>query len=71
MAAVTMDTVELETLVQRALTDSNVGMQVLNLFRVKNGKQAHPANFGPGDLSSRPEDATWRAALAGLTGDLA
>lgn len=71
MAMVSLDTVELETLVQRTLTDPSVGMQVLNLFRVKNGKAAHPVNFGPGDLTGRPEDATWRAALAGLTGDLA
>ncbi|WP_228900104.1 hypothetical protein [Streptomyces sp. DH1] len=70
MAAVSLETTELETLIETCLTNPRVGMQVLNAFRVENGKAAHPANYGPGDLT-RPHDSAWRAALSGVQADLA
>ena len=70
MAAVSLETTELETLVEAALRNPTVGMALLNAFRVENGKQAHPANYGPGDLNVIG-DSAWRAALAGVTADLA
>ncbi|MDX3666967.1 hypothetical protein [Streptomyces europaeiscabiei] len=69
MAAVSMETTELETLFEAALRNPDVGMQVLNAFRVKNSKTAHPDNFGPGQLNV-VHDAAWRAALTGLQADL-
>ncbi|MEW2425021.1 hypothetical protein AB0911_31300 [Streptomyces nigra] len=70
MAAVTVDAVEIETLIETCLTNPRVGMQVLNAFRVENGKAALPDNYGTGDLT-RPHDSAWRAALAGVQADLA
>ncbi|MFE3516665.1 hypothetical protein [Streptomyces sp. NPDC059166] len=69
MAAVSLETTELETLVESALTNPRTGMELLNLLRVKNGKLANPSNFGRGDLT-RPGDSVWRAALAGVQADL-
>lgn len=69
MAAVSLETTELETLVESALTNPRTGMDLLNALRVKNGKAAHPANYHPGDLV-RPHDSLWRAALAGVQADL-
>ncbi|QKV96720.1 hypothetical protein HUT19_37650 [Streptomyces sp. NA02950] len=69
MAAVSLETTELETLVESALNNPNVGMQLLNALRVKNGKAAYPDNFGRGDVTS-PHDAAWRTALTGVQADL-
>lgn len=70
MAAVSLETTEIETMIETCLTNPARGMEFLNAFRVENGKQAHPANYGPGDLT-RPGDSVWRAALAGIQADLA
>ncbi|WP_329332568.1 hypothetical protein OG866_07015 [Streptomyces sp. NBC_00663] len=69
MAAVALETTELETLVESALNNTPVGMELLNALRVKNGKAAYPDNYGPGDVTN-PHDAAWRAALAGVQADL-
>lgn len=69
MAAVLLDTPALEVLVESAINNPRVGMDLLNALRVANGKPAHPANYGPGDLN-RPHDSAWRGALAGVQADL-
>ncbi|WCH97064.1 hypothetical protein POD33_35005 [Streptomyces moderatus] len=69
MAAVSLETTELETLVEASLRNPTVGMELLNALRVENGKQAHPANYGPGDLTV-VHDSLWRAALSGVQADL-
>ncbi|WP_405925717.1 hypothetical protein [Streptomyces sp. NBC_00035] len=70
MAAVPVETADLEILVRTALTNPRAGIQVLSALRVANGEAAIPANYGVGDLS-RPEDGAWRAALVGLAADQA
>lgn len=70
MAAVTVDAVELETMIETCLTNPARGIEFLNAFRVENGKAALPANANQGELT-RPSDSVWRAALAGVTADLA
>ncbi|MFI0143836.1 hypothetical protein [Streptomyces globisporus] len=72
MAAVSLETTELETLVAAALRNPTVGMALLNELRVKNGGEPRrlPANHGPGDLSV-VHDSAWRAALTGVQADLA
>lgn len=67
MAAVSLETTELETLVEAAMSKPSVGLEVLNAFRVKNGKAAY-ANTS---YLARPGDSVWRAALAGVEADLA
>ncbi|MGW5231800.1 hypothetical protein ACWEQU_05780 [Streptomyces nodosus] len=68
MAAVTLDTVELETLVEACLTGHvEFGVQFLNLFKTKNVTGTLPNSSG----LVRPEDTKIRAALAGVQGDLA
>lgn len=67
---VSLDAAELETLVEATITNRNVGMKLLNALRVANGKEAHPAHFSRGDLNII-HDSDWRAALAGVQGDLA
>jgi len=69
MAAVTVDAVEVETLIETCLTNPRVGMEVLNAFRVENGKAALPANYGTGDLT-RPHGGQSRAALAAVVADM-
>jgi hypothetical protein len=69
MAAVSLETTELETLVEASLNNPEVGMALLNALRVKNGKAAHPDNYGPGDLNN-VHDSEWRAALTGVQADL-
>lgn len=69
MAAVLLETTELETLVESAMNNKRSGMDLLNALRVKNGKAALPANFGPGDLTNI-HDPLWRGALAGVQADL-
>ncbi|MDW8804266.1 hypothetical protein P1P68_05540 [Streptomyces scabiei] len=71
MAAVSLETTELQTMIETCLTNPARGMEFLNAFRVKNSgaPAALPANFGPGDLT-RPHDAAWRTALANITADL-
>ncbi|MFD5625278.1 hypothetical protein [Streptomyces sp. NPDC127072] len=66
MASVSLDTAELETLVESVINNKRSGMAVLNTLRVANGKDAHPANYGPGDLNN-VADSDWRGALANLT----
>ncbi|MGW3640478.1 hypothetical protein [Streptomyces sp. NPDC005143] len=70
MAAVSLDAVELESLVEGALLQPNIGFMLLNKLRVANGKAAYPGNFGVGDLPGRPADGVWRMALAGVQRDL-
>ncbi|WP_333745903.1 hypothetical protein [Streptomyces sp. IBSBF 2950] len=60
-----LDTAQLETLVEATITNRKVGMELLNVLRVANGKPAHPANYSRGDLTS-PHDSEWRAALDGV-----
>lgn len=65
MASVTLDTAALETLVESIINNKRSGMATLNVLRVANGKAAHPANFGPGDLNNvHPSD--WSAALSSI-----
>ncbi|UQA37498.1 hypothetical protein [Streptomyces sp. HNA39] len=66
MAAVSLDTVELETLVEACLTGKREdGLAALNLFRVKNGKE--PINSSE---LVRPQPNTIDAALSGVQTDL-
>lgn len=65
MAAVSLETTELETLVESAINNKRSGMELLNALRVANGKAAHPANFGPGDLNNI-HGADVRNALTGV-----
>jgi hypothetical protein len=69
MAAVLLETTELETLFEAAVNNTPVAMAALNALRVKNGKAAYPANYGKGDVTN-PGDSTWRGALAGVQADL-
>ncbi|PNG96571.1 hypothetical protein [Streptomyces malaysiensis] len=64
-----LDTAELETLVEAAITNRKVGMELLNALRVANGKQAHPSTYSRGDLNNI-HDSEWRAALAGVRASL-
>ncbi|MXM65532.1 hypothetical protein GR925_19255 [Streptomyces sp. HUCO-GS316] len=70
MAAVSLETTELETLVESALNNKTTGMDLLNALRVKNGKLAHPANYGPGDVNN-VHPGLVASALAGVEADLA
>lgn len=65
MASVSLDTADLEVLVESALNNPRSGMAVLNTLRVANGKDAHPANFGPGDLNN-VHASDWTAALTSV-----
>lgn len=69
MAAVSLETTELESLVESALNHHQSGMDLLNLLRQKNGKTAHPANYGPGDVNDIHPNVV-AAALAGVQADL-
>ncbi|WP_327747984.1 hypothetical protein [Streptomyces europaeiscabiei] len=62
MASVALDTAALEVLVESVINNKRSGMELLNTLRVANGKPAHPANFGPGDLNN-VHDSDWRTAL--------
>ncbi|UQA37499.1 hypothetical protein [Streptomyces sp. HNA39] len=52
MALVLLDTAALETLVESAINNKRSGMATLNALRVRNGKDAYPKNYGPGDISN-------------------
>jgi hypothetical protein len=67
MAAISLDTAELEVLFEAAASKPSLGLATLNLFRVKNGKTAYPNT----SALNRPNDSAWRAALTGVQGDLA
>ncbi|HSR50792.1 MAG TPA: hypothetical protein VLV83_08180 [Acidobacteriota bacterium] len=70
MAAVSLETTELETLVEAAIKQrGDAAMSLLNALRVKNGKAAHPANFGTAQLNNI-HNAAYTAALAGFQADL-
>ena len=69
MAAVSLETTELETLVESAMNNPSTGMALLNALRVKNGKVAHPANYGRGDLNNIHPGLV-ASALAGVQADL-
>lgn len=67
MAAASLETTEIETLLEGCLTGKREdGLAALNLFRVENGKAA----INSSELV-RPHDAVWRAAISGVTADLA
>lgn len=70
MAAVSLNTADLETLVESAINNRKVGMELLNVLRVANGKDAHPPTYGRGDLNNI-HDSEWRAALTGVQTALA
>jgi hypothetical protein len=65
MAAASLDTEHLETLVESAINNRRVGMELLNVLRVANGKAPHPATYSRGDLNNI-HDSEWRAALDGV-----
>lgn len=67
MAAVTLETTELETLIEATMSKPSVGLEFLNKFRVENGKAALPNT----SALVRPEAAAIAAALVGLAADLA
>ncbi|MEV5810990.1 hypothetical protein [Streptomyces mutabilis] len=68
MAAVLLETTELEVLIEACLTGKKeVGVDFLNLFKVKNSHEVLPNT----SALVRPMDVTWRDALAGVTADLA
>ncbi|MES5821915.1 hypothetical protein [Streptomyces sp. RG80] len=68
MAAVTLETTELETLIEACLTGKvEVGIEALNLFKTKNGTGVLPNS----SALVRPHDSAWRGALAGVQADLA
>ena len=67
MAAVALETTELETLIEATLSKPSVGLAFLNAFRVENGKTAYPNT----SALVRPENATIAAAQVGLAADLA
>ncbi|GGQ10980.1 hypothetical protein GCM10010215_40030 [Streptomyces virginiae] len=67
MAAVLLDTAELEVLFEAAMSKPSVGLAALNLFKSKNVHTVLPNT----SALVRPEDGAWRAALAGVQGDLA
>ncbi|MFF1299977.1 MULTISPECIES: hypothetical protein [unclassified Streptomyces] len=60
-----LDTAQLELLVRATITNRKVGMELLNVLRVANGKAPHPDNYNRGDLTN-PHDSEWRAALDGV-----
>ena len=67
MAAVSLETTELETLIEATMSKPSVGLAFLNAFRVENGKAAY-ANTS---ALSRPHESAIAAAQAGLAADLA
>ncbi|MFZ4273256.1 hypothetical protein ACOZFM_11120 [Streptomyces arboris] len=68
MAAVTLETTELEILVEACLTGKKeLGIDFLNLLKTKNSHEVLPNT----SALVRPMDVTWQAALAGVTADLA
>ncbi|MFM9543384.1 hypothetical protein ACKI1I_35765 [Streptomyces turgidiscabies] len=64
-----LNTADLEVLVEAAINNRKVGMELLNALRVANGKDPHPATYGRGDLN-QIHDSEWRAALAGVQADV-
>ncbi|KOV66573.1 hypothetical protein ADL00_17300 [Streptomyces sp. AS58] len=65
MAAVSLETTELETLVESAINNKRSGFALLNALRVRNGKPPHPANYGPGELNN-VHASDWQTALASV-----
>ncbi|MFD8174999.1 hypothetical protein [Streptomyces sp. NPDC059709] len=66
MAAVSLETTEIETLLAACLTGKREdGLAALNLFRVENGKE--PINSSE---LVRPQDSAIAAALSGVQTDL-
>lgn len=70
MASVAIETTSLEILVEAALADSRIGMQLLNYLRVKNGKVAYPGNYHEGDINHYQQNAI-AVAAATVQGNLA
>lgn len=66
MAAKTLDTTELETVIETGLRDRSVALELLNLLRVANGKEAFPDRT---HATTHGSDVT-RPALAGIQADL-
>lgn len=62
MAVVGIETTELEVLLEASLTDSRIGMQILNFVRIKNSKTAYPANYHEGDLNHYQQNRIATAA---------
>ena len=66
MAAIALETTELETVIEAGIRDRSVALDLLNLLRVANGKEplpdrSHATTHGP--------DVT-RPALLGIQADL-
>lgn len=57
MAFIDVATEDLEVLVEATLNNRRVGMELLNVLRVANGKTAHPRNYSRGDLNNIHESA--------------
>ncbi|MFM9556209.1 hypothetical protein [Streptomyces caniscabiei] len=62
MAAKTIDTTELETVVEAGIRDRSVALDLLNLLRAANGKAAFPDRS---HATTHGPDVT-RPALAGI-----
>ncbi|MFD8175000.1 hypothetical protein [Streptomyces sp. NPDC059709] len=65
MALVLLDTAALEVLVESAINNKRSGMATLNAFRVRNGKDAYPKSYGPGDINN-VHASDWQAGLASV-----
>lgn len=62
MALIDVDAEDLEVLVEATLNNRKLGMELLNVLRVANGKPAHPRNYSRGDLNNI-HASDWGAAL--------
>ncbi|MEV5015388.1 hypothetical protein ACIGW1_18455 [Streptomyces sp. NPDC053780] len=66
MAAIALETTELETVVETAIRNRTVGLELLNMLRVENGKPAFPDRSYCTDHQSD----VYGPALAGIQADL-
>lgn len=67
MAAIPLNTTELETVIEAGIRDRSVALDLLNLLRAANGKTAYPDRS---HATTHGTDVT-RPALAGIQAALA
>ena len=65
MATLSLNSAQLETVIEAVLNDDVTGMKLLNILRVKNAKTAYPANYHNGDINVI-EPATLATAYAAI-----
>ncbi|MFE3860947.1 MULTISPECIES: hypothetical protein [Streptomyces] len=66
MAAIALETTELETVIEAGIRDRAVAFKLLNMLRVENGKAAFPDR----SYCTNHQPAVTGPALAGIQADL-